>query len=65
MEGLMAPGAYVAEDGLVGHQWEKRPLVLGRFDAPVEDREAEVGGLVSRKRDGKVGFQRGNQERGQ
>jgi hypothetical protein len=22
--------AYVAEDGLVGHQWEERPLVLGR-----------------------------------
>jgi hypothetical protein len=24
----MAPTAYVAEDGLVVHQWEKRPLVL-------------------------------------
>jgi hypothetical protein len=23
--------AYVAEDGLVGHQWEERPLVLQRF----------------------------------
>jgi hypothetical protein len=23
----MAPAAYVAEDGLVGHQWEKRPLI--------------------------------------
>jgi hypothetical protein len=22
--------AYVAEDGLVGHQWEERPLVLQR-----------------------------------
>jgi hypothetical protein len=22
---LMAPGAYVAEDGLVSHQWEERP----------------------------------------
>jgi hypothetical protein len=28
IEGLMAPAAYVAEDGLVGHQWEERPLVL-------------------------------------
>ena len=28
MEGLMAPAAHVAEDGLVGHQWEKRPFVL-------------------------------------
>jgi hypothetical protein len=24
----MAPAAYVAEDGLVGHQWKERPLVL-------------------------------------
>jgi hypothetical protein len=24
----MVPVAYVAEDGLVGHQWEERPLVL-------------------------------------
>jgi hypothetical protein len=24
----MAPSAYVAEDGLVRHQWEKRILVL-------------------------------------
>ena len=31
MVGLMAPAAYVAEDGLVGHQWEERPLVLWRF----------------------------------
>jgi hypothetical protein len=26
--------AYVAEDGLV--QWEERPLVLGRLNAPVQ-----------------------------
>jgi hypothetical protein len=26
MEGLMAPSAYVAEDGLVGHQWKERSL---------------------------------------
>jgi hypothetical protein len=32
----MALAAYVAEDGLVGHQWEERPLVLGRFHAPVQ-----------------------------
>jgi hypothetical protein len=24
----MAPAAYVAEDGLVGHQWEEGPLVV-------------------------------------
>jgi hypothetical protein len=28
MVGLMAPAAYAAEDGLVGHQWEERPFVL-------------------------------------
>ena len=28
MEQPMAPAAYVAEEGLVGHQWEERPLVL-------------------------------------
>ena len=35
MEGPMAPAAYVAEDGLVGHQWEERPLGLRVFNAPV------------------------------
>jgi hypothetical protein len=35
MEGPMTPAAYVAEDGLVGHQWEERLLVLRRLDAPV------------------------------
>jgi hypothetical protein len=28
MEQPMAPATYVAEDGLVGHQWEVWPLVL-------------------------------------
>ena len=28
MVGLMAPAVYVVEDGLVGHQWEQRTLVL-------------------------------------
>ena len=31
----MALAAYVAEDGLVGHQSEERPLVLWRICAPV------------------------------
>jgi hypothetical protein len=35
MEGPMAPAADVAEDGLFGYQLEERPLVLGRFHAPV------------------------------
>jgi hypothetical protein len=33
--GPMVLAAYVAEDGLVGHQWEKRPLVLRRLYSPV------------------------------
>jgi hypothetical protein len=28
--------AYVAEDGLDGHQWEERHLILGRSYAPVQ-----------------------------
>jgi hypothetical protein len=32
---LMVPSAYVAEDDLVRHQWEERPLVLRRLDASV------------------------------
>jgi hypothetical protein len=28
---------YVAEDGLVGHQWEDRTLVLRRSYAPVQE----------------------------
>jgi hypothetical protein len=31
----MALAAYVAEDGLVGYQWEEKFLVLWRFYAPV------------------------------
>jgi hypothetical protein len=35
IEEPMALAEYVAEDGLVGHQWEERPLDLRVFDAPV------------------------------
>jgi hypothetical protein len=35
MEPLMALAAYVAEDVLVGHQWEERPLGLRVFNVPV------------------------------
>jgi hypothetical protein len=34
-EGPMALATYVAENGLVGHYWEERPLGLSVFDAPV------------------------------
>jgi hypothetical protein len=32
----MALAKYVAEDGLVSHQWEERPLVLRRSYVPVQ-----------------------------
>jgi len=32
MDRPMAPAAYVTEDGLVGNQWEEKPLVLSRLD---------------------------------
>ena len=35
MEGPIDLAAYVAEYGLVGHQWEKWPLDLRVFIAPV------------------------------
>jgi hypothetical protein len=31
----MAPDMYVAENDLIWYQWEGRPLVLWRIDAPV------------------------------
>jgi hypothetical protein len=36
MEGPLAPAVYMAEDGLVRHQWEERPLGLRVFNAPVQ-----------------------------
>jgi hypothetical protein len=35
MEGPVALAKYVAEDGLVGHQWEERSLGLRVFNVPV------------------------------
>ena len=34
MDRPMAPTAYVAEDGLVGHQREEKPLVLPILEPP-------------------------------
>jgi hypothetical protein len=31
---LMSLAAYAAEDGLVGHHWEERPLGLANFICP-------------------------------
>jgi hypothetical protein len=40
--------AYVAEDGLVGHHWEERPLGLANFICPStgerQGQEVGVGG---------------------
>jgi hypothetical protein len=57
----MSLAAYVAEDGLVGHHWEERPLVLQRLYAPpgtgeCQGQEAEMGGLGRRARGGYKGL---------
>jgi len=43
----MAPTAYVAEDGLVGHQWEEKPLVLPRLDPHVGECQGRESGKGS------------------
>ena len=39
--GFMAPTGYVAEDGLIWHQWEESPLLLWWLDDPSQ-RNAKV-----------------------
>jgi hypothetical protein len=68
MEEPKAPATYVAENGLIGHQWEERPLVLLKAQCSsvgeCQDRESGLGGLVSRGRGDEIGgFRRGSQER--
>ena len=45
---LVSLAAYVAEDGLVGHQWEERPLGIANFICPstgeLRGQEVRVGG---------------------
>ena len=65
----MAPAAFVAEDGLVGHQWEEKALGPVKALCPsvgeCQGQEAGVGELVSRGMGKEIGvFRRGNQERG-
>jgi hypothetical protein len=57
MVGLIALAAYVAEDGLVGHQSEERFLVLWRFYAPL------LGNARARKQEW-VGWGAGRAQRG-
>ena len=55
----MSLAAYVAEDGLVGHHWEERPLVLANFICPstgeCQGQEVGVGGFVNRGREDVLG----------
>jgi hypothetical protein len=48
----MSLAAYVAEDGLVGHHWEERPLGLPNFICPstgeLQGQEVGVGRQGSR-----------------
>jgi hypothetical protein len=39
----MSVAAYVAEDGLVGHHWEERPLGIANFICTGEHQGQEVG----------------------
>ena len=56
----MSLAAYVAEDGLVGHHWEERSLVLPRLYAPVQgnarDRKQEWVGWETGWKEDIVGF---------
>ena len=48
----MSLAAYIAEDGLVVHHWEERPLGLANLICPstgeCQGQEVRVGGLRSR-----------------
>jgi hypothetical protein len=46
---LLSLVVYVAEHGLVGYQWEERPLVLQRLYAPVQ-------GNVRARKQGWIGW---------
>ena len=52
MKGPMAPATYVAEDDLVGHQWEGNPVkALCPCVGECQGQEAGEGRLVSRRRE--------------
>ena len=54
----MSLAAYVAEDSLVGHQWEEKPLVLQRLYVPVQG-----NARVRKQEQGRGGGYRGLSER--
>jgi hypothetical protein len=43
---LMAPAAYVAEDGLVGHQWEERTCESSMSQSRAMPEQLSRSGLV-------------------
>ena len=43
MEEAIAPEGYVAEDDLIWHHWEGRPLVLWRLDDPAYEKARHRG----------------------
>jgi hypothetical protein len=57
---LLFLASYVAEDGLVGHHWDERPLGLVNFICPstgeCQGQEVGVGGQGSRVRGGYWGL---------
>jgi hypothetical protein len=66
---LMTPAAYVAEDGVAGHQGEALGSVKALCPSVGEcqGQEAKVGGLVSRGRGEEIGgrgFSEGNPGKG-
>ena len=68
----MSRATYVAEDGLLWHQWEGRTLVLRRLDAPEKEdarlvKQEWVGGWRSTLTEAKEmdHLQRGDWEGGQ
>jgi len=48
MDRPMAPAAYEAERGLVGHQWEEKPLVLPGWIPQFRGVSEQEGGWLRR-----------------
>ena len=63
----MAPAAYVAEDGLVEHQWKERPLGLKMLDTQCRGIPGQGIGNgwvgMQGEGEGERGFQKGNKEK--
>jgi hypothetical protein len=63
MEGPMTPATYVAEDGLVCHQWEERPFPLScEGSMPQWCGSGWVGGWAPSENQGEGGWDRGCHE---